>query len=91
MKNSFLICQVSYFALVNIWLYWYDSYSRLILLLSYNINVNSGPTIINKNKIPLINCNKPTMSSKCDSSHYNKEHDDFKWNVFKKGTCIFYI
>ena len=37
--NSFLRCQVSYFALANIRLYRYDSFFRFILLLSSEINI----------------------------------------------------
>ena len=39
-KNSFLRCQHSYFALANIHLHRYDSFSRFILLLAGDINVS---------------------------------------------------
>ena len=29
------------------------------------------------------------MLPECDNSDYNKEHDDYKWNVFKKKLPYF--
>ena len=52
-RNSFLKCQLSYFALANIRLHKYDSFLRFILLLSGNINVNPSATIVNNESIPL--------------------------------------
>ena len=50
-KNSFLRCELLYFALANIRLHRNDSFSRFILLLLGDINVNPGPTTVNNNKI----------------------------------------
>ena len=96
-KNRSLRCQLSYFALANIQLYKYDWFFKLILMPSNNINIKPDPTTQNNNnKIPLntlpfYNCHELTMPSKCDSSYYNKEHENSKWNIFKKRVCIFYI
>ena len=94
-KNSFLRCQLSYFALANIRLHRYNSFFRFILLLSCDINVNPGPATVNDNKVPLkalpiYNCDEPTAPSKCGSSDYSKEHDNSKWNIFKKRACKCY-
>ena len=58
-------------------------------MLSGDTNVNPGPTTIYNNKVPLnalpfYNCGEPKIPSKCDSSGYAKEHDNSKWNIFKK-------
>ena len=95
-KNSFLRCELLYFALANIRLHRNDSFSRFILLLLGDINVNPGPTTVNNNKIYLntlsfYNCHEPTAPSECNSFADNKEHDNSKWNIFKKGSFIFYI
>ena len=96
MKNSFLRYQLSYFALANIRLHRYDLFFRFILLLSGDINANSGSTTENNNKdplnvLPFYNCDEPTISSEYNTSDYNKEYDDSKSNIFKKRACIFYI
>ena len=93
--NIFLGCQLSFFALANIRLHRYNSFFRLILLLSVDINVNPGPTKVNNNKVPLhvlpfSNCDEPTINSKCDSSDYTKQLNNSKWNIFeKKGLAYF--
>ena len=61
-----------------------------MLLLSDDINVQPGPTTVNNHKItlnalPFYKCDEPTIPSECGSSDCSKEHDDSKWNVFKKG------
>ena len=66
--NIFLGCQLSFFALANIRLHRYNSFFRLILLLSVDINVNPGPTKVNNNKVPLhvlpfSNCDEPTLNA----------------------------
>ena len=76
-------CQLSYFALANIRLHRCDSFFRFILLLQGDINVNPSPTAVNNSKVPLnalpfYNCHEPTITSKCNSFDYNKEHDDSK-------------
>ena len=71
--NSFLWCQLSYFALRFLFQIFYD--------------VKPSPTSANNNKVPLnaltfYNCDNPTIPFEC--SGYTKEHDDSKWNIFKK-------
>ena len=80
---TFILCSSKY--LVNR----YDSFFRFILLPLGDINVNPGPTTVNNNKVPLDalsfhNCDEPFIPSICDSSDYNKEHDNSKWNILKK-------
>ena len=88
-RNSFLRCQLSYFALAKIRLHRYHSFFRFILFLLGDINVNSGPTTVTNNIIPLNNLpfhnhGEPFMTSGCNSLGCYKAHDNSKWKIFKK-------
>ena len=88
-RNSFLRCQLSYFAIANIPLHRYDSFFRFILLLSGVTNVNPGPTTATNSSIPLNtlpfhNSGEPTIPSECNSFGCYKVHDKSKWKIFKK-------
>ena len=96
-RNSFLRCQLSYFALANIRLHRFDSFLLFILLFSGDINVNPGPTTVTNNSIPLNtlpfhNCGEPTMPSECYSLGCYKAHDNSKWKIFlKKGLHVLHL
>ena len=96
--NSFLSYQLSYFALANIRLHRYDSFSGLFfffLLFLGDINVSPGPTTITNNGIHLNtllfhNCGEPIIPSECNSFGCYKAHDNSKWkNLFEKGLAYF--
>ena len=93
-RNSFLTCQILYFALAIFRLHRYDSFFRFLLLVLGDINVSTGLTTVTNNSIPLNtlpfhDCGEPTMPSECNSSGCYKAHENSKWNIFKtKGLYI---
>ena len=88
-RNSFSRCQLSYFALANIWLHRHDSFFRFTLLLSGDININLRGTTVTNNSIPLNtlpfhNHDEPTMPSEWNSLGCYKAHD-------KKGLHVLHL
>ena len=78
-RNSFLRCQHSYFALANIWLYRYDSLFQFHLLLLGVIYCST----VNKYTVPLHtlpsnNYNEPAMPTEYNSFDCCKLHNDSK-------------
>ena len=78
----------------HIWLQSYDSFFRFTLLLLGDINVNTGPTTVNDDSIPLNsftkihNSHEPAMLSECNSCDFSKAHYNSKWKVFKKNKTL---
>ena len=76
-QNSFMWCQLFFFALENIRYHRHLSFLKFILLLYGDINVNPSPTTVNGNKTPLnslpfYNCNETTLLSEYKNFDCNK-------------------